>query len=155
MIMVACCISLIGIPLTVGCFGKYFLIQPALADGRIILTVILVLNAAISAGYYLRILMAMYLKEPRTEAGVGASATVSETVCTPERCMKTVPLVLAGVLSAGGSIFLGCVIPATSLLRTGTGACTQVLPEHYLKTIGDLNANADTPVAAPAVAQQQ
>src|SRR5215208_3134366 len=60
--MAVACFSLIGIPLTVGFAGKVFLIVPALRGGMTILVIILVINAAISAAYYLRIVAALFLR---------------------------------------------------------------------------------------------
>lgn len=66
-----CLFSLAGIPPLAGFFGKYYIFAAALsaggpADGRMfqILTVIGVLNAAIGAFYYLRLIVAMYLRPP-------------------------------------------------------------------------------------------
>ncbi|HEX3984905.1 MAG TPA: NADH-quinone oxidoreductase subunit N, partial [Acidisoma sp.] len=59
--MAVSCFSLIGIPLTIGFFGKFFLILPAWKANLTGLVIILIINAAISAGYYLRIVGAMFL----------------------------------------------------------------------------------------------
>ena len=54
--MAVCCFSLIGLPLTVGFFGKLYLITPGAATPKLYwLVVITMINAAISAAYYLRI----------------------------------------------------------------------------------------------------
>jgi NADH-quinone oxidoreductase subunit N len=58
-----CLFSLIGMPLTIGFLGKFYLIQAALQHHPI-LAVILIINAAIAAAYYLKIVAAMYLREP-------------------------------------------------------------------------------------------
>ena len=63
--MAVCCFSLIGLPLTVGFFGKLYLIQPALDVGTRQmnwLVVITMVNAAIGAAYYLRIVATMFLR---------------------------------------------------------------------------------------------
>ena len=59
-----CLFSLIGMPLTVGFLGKLYLIEAALSTNHQILAVILVINAAVAAAYYLKIIAAMYLREP-------------------------------------------------------------------------------------------
>ncbi|HUO07999.1 MAG TPA: NADH-quinone oxidoreductase subunit N [Phycisphaerae bacterium] len=59
-----CLFSLIGMPLTVGFLGKLYIIQAALTTGHPYLAVIVVINAAVAAGYYLRIVAAMYLRDP-------------------------------------------------------------------------------------------
>src|SRR5205823_11974115 len=60
--MAVCCFSLIGLPLTVGFFGKFYLIRPALHSHLYWLVVITMINAAISAAYYLRIVATMFLR---------------------------------------------------------------------------------------------
>jgi NADH-quinone oxidoreductase subunit N len=59
-----CLFSLIGMPLTIGFLGKLYLIEAALGTHHTTLAVILVINAAIAAAYYLKIIAAMYLREP-------------------------------------------------------------------------------------------
>mgnify|MGYP001555789769 CR=1 FL=1 len=59
-----CLFSLIGMPLTVGFVGKLYIMSTALFAGRYALVVIMAVNAAIAAAYYLRIISSMYLREP-------------------------------------------------------------------------------------------
>ncbi|HWP83660.1 MAG TPA: NADH-quinone oxidoreductase subunit N [Terriglobia bacterium] len=63
-------LSLIGIPLTAGFLGKFFVFRAALRADLIWLTVFGVLNSAIASYYYLRILVAMYMQEPHGELPV-------------------------------------------------------------------------------------
>jgi NADH-quinone oxidoreductase subunit N len=63
LMMTLCLFSLIGMPLTVGFLGKYYIVVRALSTGHTILAVIVMINAAIAAAYYLRIIAAMYLRE--------------------------------------------------------------------------------------------
>src|SRR5262249_43612120 len=65
--MAACCFSLIGLPLTVGFFGKLYLIRPALHAELYGLVVLTMINAAISAAYYLRIVGTMFLRSDGSE----------------------------------------------------------------------------------------
>ena len=71
-----CLFSLIGMPLTIGFLGKLYLIEAALAAGHKKLAVIVVINAAIAAAYYLKIIAAMYLREPLYPFAVRASKPV-------------------------------------------------------------------------------
>jgi NADH-quinone oxidoreductase subunit N len=57
-------LSLAGIPLTAGFTGKFFIFRAALGSHLIWLTIIGVLNSAISVYYYLRVIVSMYMKEP-------------------------------------------------------------------------------------------
>ncbi len=65
-------LSLAGIPLTAGFFGKYFMVASALSEGGSYLWLIIIamLCAAISVYYYFKVIQAMYFKEAKTEFGV-------------------------------------------------------------------------------------
>ncbi len=62
--------SFIGIPITGGFFAKLYILNAALNANLVGLSVILVLNSAIAAYYYLRIIVMMYMREPRGEVPV-------------------------------------------------------------------------------------
>ncbi|MGA7235577.1 MAG: NADH-quinone oxidoreductase subunit N [Bryobacteraceae bacterium] len=61
-------LSLIGVPLTGGFFGKFYIFKAALESHLIWLTILGLLNSAVAAYYYLRILVVMYMKEPSEAA---------------------------------------------------------------------------------------
>ncbi len=61
-------LSLIGVPLTGGFFGKFYIFKAALESHLYWLTVLGLLNSAVAAFYYLRILVVMYMKEPSEAA---------------------------------------------------------------------------------------
>ena len=56
-------LSLVGMPPLAGFMGKFFLIGGVLSAGFYGLVVILVINSAVSAGYYLRIAMLTFFGE--------------------------------------------------------------------------------------------
>jgi NADH-quinone oxidoreductase subunit N len=56
--------SLIGVPLTGGFFGKFYIFKAALDSKLIWLSVLGLLNSAVAAYYYLRIIVVMYFHEP-------------------------------------------------------------------------------------------
>ena len=60
-------LSLIGIPPLAGFVAKFYLFGAAVRGGHVWLAVIAVLNSAVAAYYYLRVLVYMYMREP--EAG--------------------------------------------------------------------------------------
>jgi NADH-quinone oxidoreductase subunit N len=66
-------LSLTGIPPTAGFFAKAYVILPAVQASEAgwtslgVLAVITMLNAAIAAFYYLRVLLYMFVREPKTE----------------------------------------------------------------------------------------
>jgi len=61
-------LSLIGIPMTSGFFAKFYVFSAALQANLVGLTIIGVLNSAVGAYYYLRIIVMMYMREAREEA---------------------------------------------------------------------------------------
>ena len=86
-------LSLIGVPLTGGFFGKFYIFKAALDSHLVWLTVLGLLNSAVAAYYYLRILVVMYMHEP------------SEAVSTAEPLSGGLRLAL--ILPALGTILLG------------------------------------------------
>jgi NADH-quinone oxidoreductase subunit N len=77
-------ISLIGIPITGGFFAKFYIFSAALQSNLVWLTIIGVINSAIAAYYYLRIIVFMYMRDERVEAPVprmpfalGTAVTIS------------------------------------------------------------------------------
>ena len=105
--MAVCCFSLIGLPFTVGFFGKLYLIKPAL-DGHLYgLVIIMMINAAISAGYYLKIVATMFLRtEPEDAPAPQPSAPA----------FMTLPIRAAVIISVFGTIVFGAIFPATQVL---------------------------------------
>jgi NADH-quinone oxidoreductase subunit N len=100
-------LSFIGVPLTAGFFGKFYIFKAALQSHLIWLTVLGLLNTAVAAYYYLRILVVMYMHEPSQAA------------------MEVEPLgtgmCLALVVSALGTFVLGA-FPSTVLEFAGRSA---------------------------------
>jgi len=59
-------LSLLGLPLTAGFIGKVLVFRPALEAGNALLTILVVvavINTAISAYYYLRLIVVMFFKD--------------------------------------------------------------------------------------------
>lgn len=69
--------SLTGIPPTAGFIGKFNLFMAAVNAGYTWLVVIAVIFSAISAYYYLRIVMNMFMKEMKEEAAIAPSPSLS------------------------------------------------------------------------------
>ena len=63
-------LSLVGLPLTGGFIAKLQIFSAALDEGWIWLTVIGVLNSALSVYYYLRVVVFMYMREGAIPEGV-------------------------------------------------------------------------------------
>lgn len=66
-VMTVSMLSLAGIPLTGGFFGKFFIFGSALENDFLWLVVIGILMAMVGIYYYFRVIIAMYLREPSGE----------------------------------------------------------------------------------------
>ncbi|NNM85500.1 MAG: NADH-quinone oxidoreductase subunit N [Phycisphaerales bacterium] len=108
--MAICLFSLIGMPGTVGFLGKLFIVQADFVSGHEVLAVIVVINAAIAAAYYLRIVAAMYIRES----------------WTPFVVRKSPALQFAGAICAALVIFFG-IAPTLLINRSGDSA-SNILP---------------------------
>ncbi len=114
--MAVACFSLIGIPLTVGFFGKLFLIRPALSAGMYWLVIVTVVNAAISAGYYLRIVGTMFLRpEPQGRPAAAGASAITE-----------MPILASVGLSVTATLLFGAILPATNVLSRHALAATRI-----------------------------
>jgi NADH-quinone oxidoreductase subunit N len=60
-------LSMAGIPIFSGFFAKLFLFNQTIQAGHIILVIVAVINSIISVGYYFKLILAMYSKEPNQE----------------------------------------------------------------------------------------
>ncbi len=60
-------LSLLGLPITAGFLGKFYVFNAALESNLIWLAILLALNTVIGAYYYLRVIVAMYMREPAEE----------------------------------------------------------------------------------------
>jgi NADH-quinone oxidoreductase subunit N len=78
-------LSLVGVPLTGGFFGKFYIFRAAIDANLVWLAVLGMLNSAVAAYYYLRVLVVMYMNEPGeatlaiqpVSAGINATLWVS------------------------------------------------------------------------------
>lgn len=85
-------LSLFGMPLTAGFMGKIFVFRAAYEAGYMGLLIIAVLNTALSAYYYLRLIIIMFFRERQTE-------------WVAPRVPASIAIVL--VLTAAGVVYLG------------------------------------------------
>lgn len=67
--LTVCMLSLLGFPGTAGFIGKWYILVAATGMGQLVLAAVLVLTSVVSAGYYLPVIMAMYMRpEPSDTA---------------------------------------------------------------------------------------
>jgi NADH-quinone oxidoreductase subunit N len=94
-------LSLAGIPPTAGFFGKLFIVKSTIGAGLYPLAVILLLNSALGAYYYLKVMVFMYMREPAPGA----------PIATP---MRSGYVTTALLLAAAAVVALG-LFPTTSM----------------------------------------
>jgi len=103
-------LSLIGVPLTGGFFGKFYIFKAALDAHLIALSIMGLLTSAVAAYYYLRLVVVMYMQPapvdagelPPPSAGIRAALLIS---CAATILLGVVPsLVLDIAVRAAGSI---------------------------------------------------
>src|SRR5262249_26945440 len=116
-------LSLIGIPMTGGFFAKFYVFSAALRANLVWLTIIGVLNSAIGAYYYLRIIVMMYMREARSQVPVAP-----------------VPagLGVALALSLAATIYLG-ILP-NSVLRYTQRSAHELLPQSASASAASVDA---------------
>jgi NADH-quinone oxidoreductase subunit N len=82
-------LSLIGIPVTAGFFAKFYVFSAALQANLVGLVIIGVINSAVAAYYYLRVIVVMYMRDARevvpvspvpTALGVALAISVVATI---------------------------------------------------------------------------
>ena len=105
-------ISLIGIPPTAGFMGKLYLFNAAVSSDLIWLAVVGVLNSAVSAYYYLRVVKTMYLAPAESEERITYSSPVLVAVA-----VTAIGILLIGILP--GPLFEITESAVSTLLPAG------------------------------------
>jgi len=93
-------LSFIGVPLTGGFFGKFYIFEAALQANLVWLTVLGLLNSAVAAYYYLRLLVMMYMHEP------GEAANNIEPLTPGLRAALILPMIGTFVLGVLPGVIL-------------------------------------------------
>ncbi len=106
-LMLVFMVSLAGIPPTAGFIGKLYLFMAAVNAGLAWLAIIGLIFAAISAFFYLRIVMVMYMREPSSEQELHTRLILSPQVSFVLACA------VAGVVLLG--IFPGPLVSVADL----------------------------------------
>jgi len=90
--------SMAGVPVFVGFFAKWLVIQAALNAGLVWLAIVAVVFTVVGAFYYLRVVKLMYFDDPRTEQAIVA------------------PVDFRAVLSLNGILMIGLGLFSSSLI---------------------------------------
>ncbi|MCD6119874.1 NADH-quinone oxidoreductase subunit N [bacterium] len=103
--------SLAGFPITAGFLGKFFLFASALSHGFILLVVFALLNAVLSAYYYLKIIVAMYMKSAPEHASLceepSPNPWIYAVVWTCTLATLWLGIIPASILGLLGSVSVG------------------------------------------------
>jgi NADH-quinone oxidoreductase subunit N len=123
-------ISLIGIPITGGFFAKFYVFSAALQSNLVVLTIIGVINSAIGAYYYLRLIVVMYMREPQEDVPV-----------------TSIPLPLAAALGIAlvATVYLG-VLPE-SVLRFVQRSGQQLVQQERTAPMQQTKASGFVPAS--------
>ena len=99
MFMTVMLLSLAGFPPTAGFVGKFYLFKAAIGSELYLLVIVGAINTAISAFYYLRVVVTMYMREPEEELAFSPYAST---------------LVVGLILAVVGVLLIG-VLPSLML----------------------------------------
>ena len=111
-------LSLAGFPATAGFFGKIYLIDAAVENEYTWLGVVIVLGSAISLAYYLRVVAAVWMRQPAEESGAVAVAAVGPR-----------PAIAGGSTEADADPEATAAAERLASAGTGVGARRLVQPE--------------------------
>ena len=89
-------LSLAGFPPTAGFVGKFYLFKAAIGSELYLLVIVGAINTAISAFYYLRVVVTMYMREPEEE--LEFSPYASTLVVIGYSSSRSIGVLLIGVL---------------------------------------------------------
>jgi len=87
-------LSLFGLPVTAGFFGKFYVFTVAVHSRLIWLAILMAVNSVIGAYYYLRLIIVMYMHEPKPDAAIA-----------PVRFPLTARIVLC--ITVAGTLYFG------------------------------------------------
>jgi NADH-quinone oxidoreductase subunit N len=116
------CLGLIGIPLTAGFAGKLLLLKPAFDSTSgsslgLVLGIVLLVNSAIGAAYYLRIIGALFFRPP-----------VQDDALPQAKPIRPVATVVSVVLCTIVVLVMGTAAPLIDMLDLGTESIRVELP---------------------------
>lgn len=133
LIMSISMLSLLGFPGTAGFIGKWYILASATGGSYTGIAIILVLTSVISAGYYLPVIMAMYMK-PRVHERAHEATTL--------------PAVVRGVLVVGllATLVFG-IWPGRALNAARRASLSFMRQRSALSTVSNRRAPPPPPVS--------
>ena len=113
-------LALAGMPATAGFFGKIYLIEAAVASDYTWLGVMIVLGSAISLGYYLRVIAAVWMRRPLSSqseistaggmpviAGGAVDSDSHAPSLPPARALRQPEVFAVALICSAATIFFG------------------------------------------------
>jgi NADH-quinone oxidoreductase subunit N len=108
-------LSLLGLPVTAGFFGKFYVFKAAVNSHLIWLAVLMAANSIIGAYYYFRLIVVMYMRDTAGEAahGHGAAGEHPETAHAEAPASVApltpfpLPINIVLFVSAAGTVYFG------------------------------------------------
>jgi NADH-quinone oxidoreductase subunit N len=103
-------VSLTGVPVSAGFVGKFYLFRAAVTGGWVVLAVVGVLMSVVSAYYYLRVVVAMYMQDPVGEdpwsavSPLGAAALALSTAVVLGLGVHPAPVLEAARVAAAALV---------------------------------------------------
>jgi NADH-quinone oxidoreductase subunit N len=107
-------LSLIGIPITGGFLAKFYVFTAALKANLVGLVILGVINSAIAAYYYLRVIVYMYMREPREGAEPAPSTRIPVSLGV-SLALSVIAVIYLGVLP--GNVLDFAINSAQQMLR--------------------------------------
>jgi NADH-quinone oxidoreductase subunit N len=105
-------LSLLGLPVTAGFFGKFYIFKAAVNSHLIWLAVLMAVNSIIGAYYYFRLIVVMYMREPGGETAhhgepVHAQVDTAGAITFPAVTPFPLPVNIVLTISAAGTVYFG------------------------------------------------
>ena len=105
-------LSLLGLPITAGFFGKLYIFTAAIKSKLLWLALLMAVNSVIGAYYYLRLIVVMYMREYKGTLPADASQGLSSTAAM----VVTVAAIITLYLGLAPNHILGIVLSQNLLL---------------------------------------
>jgi NADH-quinone oxidoreductase subunit N len=107
-------LSLLGLPITAGFFGKFYIFKAALRSNLVWLAVFIAINTIIGAYYYFRLIVMMYMREYKGTVPADASHGMSPTAAM----VVAVTALITLYLGLAPNHILGIVLSQPLILST-------------------------------------
>jgi NADH-quinone oxidoreductase subunit N len=105
-------LSLLGLPITAGFFGKLYIFTAAIKSKLLWLAMLMAVNSIIGAYYYLRLIVVMYMREYKGTLPADASSSLSPTAAM----VVAVAVAMTLYLGLAPSHILGIVLSQPLML---------------------------------------